>query len=110
MIYNWSKWRLFPDPRNGEALIAPIGSGCYDLRLRSNRELILFGIGGNLAVRMSSLLPQPFGCGTRNNAEKRSFVLSTLGDIEYRTIATSTRQEAAEIERRFEKAAYRFRT
>jgi hypothetical protein len=35
---------------------------------------------------MSSLLPKPFGQGTRNNETKRSFVLENLQDIKYRTL------------------------
>ena len=33
-IYNtgWSDWKSFPDPRKGEYLIAPFGSGVYQLR------------------------------------------------------------------------------
>ena len=33
-IYNtgWSDWKSFPDPRKGEYLIAPFGSGVYQFR------------------------------------------------------------------------------
>lgn len=38
-IYNtgWSNWKSFPDPRKGDYLIAPLGSGVYQLR---NRKII----------------------------------------------------------------------
>lgn len=36
---------------------------------------------------MTSLLPNPFGAGTRNNEDKRNYVLNNLQDIEYRTIS-----------------------
>ena len=38
-IYNtgWSNWKSFPDPRKGDSLIAPLGSGVYQLR---NRKII----------------------------------------------------------------------
>ena len=104
----WSKWRLFPDPRNGDCLIAPFGAGCYQLRLRDTKELILFGMGGHVALRMSSLLPTPLGCGTRNNIAKRNCVLEELGNVEYRTIPAATTQRAKEIERAFNKVAFRF--
>ena len=110
MSRHWSEWRLFPDPRTGDVLTAPIGPGCYELKLRSNGELILFGMAGNVATRISSLLPKPFGCGTRNNSAKRDFVFEALGDIEYRTVATISRFEAIELEGRFKKADYRFST
>jgi hypothetical protein len=93
MATEWSEWRPFPDPRKKGILIAPFGAGCYELRHRDER-LILFGTGQNLAYRMSSLLPAPYGAGTRNNADKRAYVLKHLDDIEYRTIAHSTPQEA----------------
>ena len=33
-LYNtgWSDWKSFPDPRKGEYLYAPLGSGVYQLR------------------------------------------------------------------------------
>ncbi len=33
-LYNtgWSNWKSFPDPRKGEYLYAPLGSGVYQLR------------------------------------------------------------------------------
>jgi hypothetical protein len=48
---------------------------------------------------MTSLLPKPLGTGTRNNERKRAYLLRHLDDIEYRTCACSTREEAAGIER-----------
>jgi hypothetical protein len=48
---------------------------------------------------MCSLLPKPLGTGTRNNESKRNYLLKHLSDIEYRTCACETREEAAEIER-----------
>jgi hypothetical protein len=110
MSNHWSDWLPFPDPRKGQRLIAPIGPGVYDLRLRSTGEPILFGIGGHAAARMTSLLPEPYGSGGRNNDGKRQFIFDNLADIEYRTMACATREEAAEIERKLPKGSYRFRT
>lgn len=73
----WTPWRPFPDPRTGGILHAPIGPGVYDLRRISTREPVLFGIGARCAHRMTSLLPAPFGCGTRNNQNKRKYLLAT---------------------------------
>lgn len=67
----WSEWLPFPDPRTGEILHAPIGPGCYELRLANSRQKILFGKGKSVAYRMSSLLPAPLGSGTRRNDGKR---------------------------------------
>lgn len=36
---------------------------------------------------MTSLLPEPFGRGARNNINKRKYILDYIQNIEYRTIA-----------------------
>ncbi|MGI4794431.1 MAG: hypothetical protein ACRYG8_10225 [Janthinobacterium lividum] len=98
---SWSPWRPFPDPRTRGVLQAPFGPGVYELRLAPpNGALVLVGIGANLAARMSSLLPVPLGCGTRSAADKRAYVLDHLNDMEYRTLACTTRDEAALLEGR----------
>ena len=88
-LYNtgWSDWKSFPDPRKGEYLYVPLGSGVYQLRNKRIDKYILFGTGKHLACRMTSLLPNPFGAGTRNNEDKRNYVINNLQDIEYRTIS-----------------------
>jgi hypothetical protein len=88
----WTEWRVFPDPRKQGVLVAPFGPGCYELR--NGHRLVLFGTGGHVAHRMSSLLPHKLGCGTRNNSGKRKYVLENLGKIEYRTLACSSPAEA----------------
>lgn len=108
----WSEWRRFPDPRVKEFLCAPFGAGCYELRHQSNGNLILFGVGANCAYRMTSLLPEPLGCGHRSNSAKREYVLSNLADIEYRTLACSDVIEARDREKSLEEncPAYIFQT
>ena len=88
-IYNtgWSDWKSFPDPRKGEYLIAPFGSGVYQFRNTKVDKYVLFGRSDNVAYRMSSLLPKPLGKGTRKNEDNRKYVLNNLNDIEYRTIS-----------------------
>jgi hypothetical protein len=98
MPTDWSNWRPFPDPKKGGILTAPFGAGCYELRHRDGR-LVLFGTGGHVAYRMTSLLPKPHGTGHRSNEAKRAFVLEHLVDIEYRTSAAATVQEAKNCER-----------
>jgi hypothetical protein len=93
MPTEWSEWRPFPDPRRDGILSAPIGAGCYELRHRDER-LILFGTSKNVAYRMASLLPAPWGAGGRSNADKRAYVLKHLEDIEYRTCAIATGKAA----------------
>ncbi|MNS53125.1 hypothetical protein D3C72_858710 [compost metagenome] len=101
--YNWSEWLPFPDPRKGEILIAPFGCGLYQLKNTSNEEFILFGIGCNCAHRMTSLLPSPFGQGTRNNNFKRDYLLSNLSSIVYRTISFLNENEMKLTEKEIKK-------
>lgn len=95
----WSEWRSFPDPGKGGVLIAPIGAGVYELRNKDTKALVLCGISKHTAKRMTSLLPQGVGSGTRKNSKKRCYVWENLQSIEYRTLATTTQDEALSTER-----------
>src|SRR6185437_10806366 len=110
MRKQWSGWRRFPDPRKLELLTAPFGPGCYELR--NGSQLVLYGKGAHVAERMTSLLPTPFGCGTRNNDQKRRYVLEHLGSIEYRSLACDTPEEADQREQELKanRTAYIFPT
>lgn len=94
----WSEWLQFPNPEKKEYLYAPFGPGVYQLRNRKTGQYVLFGTGGNLAFRMSSLLPEPYGQGTRKNIGKRNYVLKNIDDIEYRTIAFASKEMAKSFE------------
>ena len=83
----WDDWRPFPDPRKGEYLNAPFGSGVYQLRNKKTNEFVLYGTSKNLAYRITSLLPAPLGAGTRDNEDKPNYILNNIQDIEYRTIS-----------------------
>jgi hypothetical protein len=67
---------------------------------------------GHVAFRMTSLLPEPLRQGGRDNDKKRTYVLQHIENIEYRTIACITREEAKgrEKEPKANKLAYIFRT
>ena len=108
----WYIWRRFPDPRSHGVLIAPFGAGCYELRLAGTRARVLFGSGGHVALRMTSLLPKPLGSGTRHNSEKRRFILEHIHRIEYRTIPCADVVDARKLESelKLKRAAYHFRT
>ncbi|WP_053183950.1 hypothetical protein [Sunxiuqinia dokdonensis] len=94
----WTEWIKFPDPREGEYLYAPWGYGIYQLRNIRTNELVLFGSGNHLAYRMSSLLPEPLGQGTRKNRLKREYVLENINDIQYRTLAFLSKHEMKSFE------------
>jgi hypothetical protein len=69
-------------------------------------------MAGHVAARMTSLLPPPYGTGTRRNDEKRKYILRHLSGLEYRTLACGTRTEAVqcELELVANKDNYRFKT
>lgn len=92
----WSEWRRFPNPRKGELLTAPLGAGCYELRVGT--QLLLYGRSSFTAYRMTSLLPKPLGCGTRKSDRKRADVLKHLDQLEYRTLACRDDEEARDEE------------
>ena len=99
MDTDWSDWRAFPDPRHKGILVAPFGPGCYEVRHRGTGSLVLFGTAGHTAQRITSLLPEPHGAGTRINTAKRRYCLENIEDLEYRTLACATKEDAARAER-----------
>lgn len=95
---NWSNWKPIPSPQRCKEIDAPDGSGAYQIRNNATNQLIQFGMSVTCQKRMKSLFPAPYGSGTRNNDSKRQYVLDNWKLLEYRTIATESRQEAAQIE------------
>ena len=96
----WSKWHPFPDPRRNGILCAPFGPGVYELRRSDTKQLVLRGKGKNCAYRMTSLLPAPYGQGTRMNKDKRDYVLKHIDSIEYRYFPFTTDEGAQELEKK----------
>jgi len=89
-----------PLPHDFKRSIAgPEEAGVYQVRDRRTGELILFGISGTVKKRLKSLMPAPYGSGTRKNGGKRAYVLAHYADLDYRTLATPTRADAADVER-----------
>ena len=91
----WTDWQPYPDPRNGDHLVAPIGPGVY--QLRRGETLVHTGMGRCVAVAMSSLLPERWGSGTRNNNALRQFILRNIKRIEYRCIGCESENDAKKL-------------
>lgn len=94
----WNNWAPFPDPQNKGVICAPFGPGVYQLRNKKTNQFVLFGMGKNVAFRMTSLLPSPLGAGVRLNYCKRQYVSGNLSDIEYRTMALDDVADAKSFE------------
>lgn len=87
-----------PAPELCRAIEGPKHTGVYQIRNKTTNQLIQFGIGKECSKRMKSLFPAPHGTGKRNNADKRKYILDNWKNLEYRTLATATREEAKKIE------------
>jgi hypothetical protein len=98
MKTNWTIWQPIGAPEQCRQIAAPAGPGVYQLQNKKTKQMVLFGIGVECKRRMKSLFPAPYGTGKRNNGEKREYVLKHWRDIEYRTFATATREQAKLIE------------
>ena len=96
--YAWSGWSPFPAKETLYDIDAPIGPGVYELRIADTSEPVYCGKSKTVSTRMQSLLPKPWGKGTRNNAGLRSFMLENIEKIEFRTVALSTDWEAQQLE------------
>lgn len=96
---NWSNWKLFPDPRRKDYLSAPFGFGVYQLYNKKTKEYVLFGRGKNLAFRITTMLPKPLGQGTRNNNNKKTYVLKNIEHIQYRTIPLENEKQCRNLEK-----------
>jgi len=90
MIGRWTQWKRFPRPDRGEHVEAPIGPGIYEVREAGNGALVTFGAADSVAQALVSLaMPQR----SFMSWFRASGTLSTP-NLEYRTCATSTKDEA----------------
>lgn len=94
----WSEWKSMPAPESCRTIEGPTEAGVYQIRNKQTNEFIQFGIGGECRKRMKSLFPEPYGTGRRNNQNKRLYILNNWMNLEYRTLGTSTRNEAKQVE------------
>jgi hypothetical protein len=98
---SWSPWRKFPNPGRCQILIAPIGAGCYELKITGRKKRLLFGQSGHVASRMTSLVTGR--AGGRKNQDKSRAVRRNLGRVKYRTKPCMNTKDAIEIERYMKK-------
>jgi hypothetical protein len=97
---DWTVWKSMPTPENCRKIEGPEGPGVYQIKNIKTKQFIQFGIGIECRKRMKSLYPKPYGVGTRNNENKRIYVLNNWKDLEYRTLVTGTREDAKNIEKK----------
>ena len=96
----WTKWKAMPAPEECRSIEGPAGLGVYQIRNKVTDQLVQFGIGINCQKRMKSLFPPPYGSGTRNNSNKREYILKFWENLEYKTLETDTKEDAKRIEDR----------
>lgn len=99
MNISWSDWQKMPEPESCREIKGPEGPGVYQIRDSVSGEFILFGESKTCRKRMKSFYPKPYGTGTRNNESKRMYVLTHYRNLEYRTAAVQTKEEAVKIDR-----------
>lgn len=95
----WTEWKIMPSPENCRSIEGPTGAGVYQIRNRKTKEFIQFGESITCQNRMKSFFPKPFGTGTRNNENKRHYILSHWKDLDYRTVKANSKEEAVKIDR-----------
>jgi len=95
----WTPWRPMPSPDDCRKIEGPESPGVYQIRNRKTGEYIQFGESINCKKRMKSFFPKPYGVGTRNNENKRKYILNNWKDLDYRTTSTNTKEEAVKIDR-----------
>lgn len=97
---HWTRWRRVPNPRTGEALIAPIGAGLYELQLNSGEPLLL-GCTSNVAARLATILSSTGKAHSGQMDSRRRYLFDNLHHLQYRTRTCATRADA----RRFVESA-----
>ncbi len=90
MITTWSEWKSYPRGVPGDRLEASIGPGVYEVRNTTTGAVYAFGAVDNLAEALARI-----SAPSRSLASffvKREPV--RLPDLEYRTCAASTKEQA----------------
>lgn len=93
MVQTWSSWKRFPDAANGATVEAPVGPGVYEVRHTMTGRVIAFGDSGNVAQSLSDLRMDG-GLGPLARLFRKQPPASRVADLEYRTCAAGSRDEA----------------
>lgn len=96
---DWSNWITMPSPENCRQIDGPKRPGVHQIKNWKTNEFIQFGESIKCRNRMKSFFPKPFGTGTRNNENKRIYVLKNWQNLKYRTIESNSKEEAVKIDR-----------
>jgi hypothetical protein len=96
MATSWVEWKRFPNPQLGENVEAPIGPGVYEVRSSLTGELVAFGHASNVAQALAELLPGP-SLSFWPMRLLRSGAAYPVGELEYRTCAARSVEEAKTI-------------
>lgn len=99
MIINWTEWKAMPPPAACRLISGPAGPGAYQIMNKLTHEFIQFGESVECQKRMKSLYPKPYGVGTRNNEDKRLYILENWKKLVYRTTSVNTKADAVTIDR-----------
>src|SRR5262245_4008819 len=92
MVQTWSNWKRFPDAQSGEHVEAPIGPGVYEVRHTMTGRVVAFGHSANVANALADLNLNDGNTFTR--LFRKEPLMPRVADLEYRTCAAATREEA----------------
>ena len=91
-MQSWTSWKRFPDAHSGGLVEAPIGPGVYEVRHVDTGEVIAFGHSGSVANSIGELkINGKAGLWAKMFHRSASI---PVGDLEYRTCATSSKANA----------------
>lgn len=92
-MQNWSSWKRFPDVRNRDPIVAPVGPRVYEVRHSLTGRVVAFGPTGHVARALSDL-EHTGGVGLFARLFGREPLVARAANLEYRTCATQSRAEA----------------
>lgn len=96
MVTVWIGWKKFPDAQHGESLQAPIGPGIYEVRNAATGEAIAFDYSDRVGGALCELIPS-HAASLLRRLLRGNRIAPRSHDLEYRTIAASTKEDARRI-------------